>query len=79
LGDGTSKAAVDRVLEAVLETIRASIARHESVQLIGFGTFSVTKRAARTGVNPRTKAKIRIPQKNVVKFRPGSELSGAVE
>ncbi|MDR2664625.1 MAG: HU family DNA-binding protein [Puniceicoccales bacterium] len=78
LGDDTSKAVVERVVNAVLSTIRDAVGRRESVQLVGFGTFSVAARAPRTGVNPRTKARIRIPGKLVVKFRPGAELSRAV-
>jgi DNA-binding protein HU-beta len=78
LGDELSKAAVERVLNAIQETIRAAVARHDTVQLVGFGTFSVASRAARTGVNPRTKQKIRIPGKMVVKFKPGTDLSRAV-
>jgi DNA-binding protein HU-beta len=78
LGDETSKAAVERTLNAILEAIKGSISRHETVQLVGFGTFSVTSRAPRTGVNPRTKERIRIPGKSVVKFKPGSDLSHSV-
>lgn len=78
LGDDTAKATVERVLNALLEAIRESVGRKEAVQLVGFGTFSVVARAPRTGVNPRTKAKIRIPGKLVVKFKPGAELSRAV-
>jgi DNA-binding protein HU-beta len=50
----------------------------DSVTLIGFGTFSVSKRAARKGRNPQTGAEINIPAKNVVKFKPGKGLSEAV-
>ncbi|MDR1435793.1 MAG: HU family DNA-binding protein [Puniceicoccales bacterium] len=78
LGDDTSKATVERVLNAVLDAIRESVARKETIQLIGFGTFSVASRAPRIGINPRTKAKIRIPGKFVVKFKPGADLSRAV-
>jgi len=51
----------------------------DKVSLIGFGTFGVAKRSARTGRNPRTKAPLQIPAKNVVKFKPGSELSKSVK
>jgi DNA-binding protein HU-beta len=78
LGDDLSKATVERALNAILEAIRKSIAKHDTVQLVGFGTFSVASRAARTGVNPRTKVKIRIPGQTVVRFRPGTDLSRAV-
>ncbi|MDR3316555.1 MAG: HU family DNA-binding protein [Puniceicoccales bacterium] len=78
LGEELSKATVERVLNAVLETIRNAISKHESVQLVGFGTFGVSERMSRIGVNPRTKEKIRIPGKMVVKFKPGTDLSRAV-
>ncbi|MDR0727694.1 MAG: HU family DNA-binding protein [Puniceicoccales bacterium] len=79
LDDGSlSKAAVERVLNAILAAIKGSVSKHETVQLVGFGTFSVVERAARTGINPQTKKKISIPKKSVVKFRPGTELSRSV-
>jgi DNA-binding protein HU-beta len=78
LGDEMSKAAAERVVNAVFEAIKEGVGRRESIQLVGFGTFSVVARAPRTGVNPRTKARIRIPGKMVVKFKPGAELSRAV-
>ena len=49
------------------------------VSLVGFGTFSVSERSARTGINPSTKATITIPAKTVAKFKAGAELSAAVE
>lgn len=77
-GSDMSKAAIERVLNAVLAAIKNGIQTQKSVQLVGFGTFSVTSRAARTGVNPRTKQRIQIPAKKVVKFKPGADLSRAV-
>jgi DNA-binding protein HU-beta len=77
-GNEMSKASVERALNAILDAIRGSISKHDAVQLVGFGTFSVHSRAARTGVNPRTKEKIRIPGKMVVKFKPGTDLSHAI-
>jgi DNA-binding protein HU-beta len=50
----------------------------DKVQLIGFGTFSVAKRPARQGINPATKAKIKIAAKKVAKFKPGAELAKVV-
>jgi DNA-binding protein HU-beta len=76
--ESVSKAAVERVLNSLLSAIKNSVARHEPVQLIGFGTFNVVERAARSGVNPQTKKKITIPKRSVVKFKPGSELSRSV-
>ena len=51
----------------------------DKVSLVGFGTFSVSERAERTGINPSTKATITIPAKKVAKFKAGAELSAAVE
>ncbi|MEG1729543.1 MAG: HU family DNA-binding protein, partial [Bacteroidaceae bacterium] len=51
----------------------------ESLALIGFGTFSVTKKPARMGINPRTKEQIEIAAKNVVKFKAGSALNDLVK
>jgi DNA-binding protein HU-beta len=74
LGDDTSKAAAERSLDAVLEGIKKGIKKDKSVQLIGFGTFSVAKRAARTGINPQTKEKIKIKASKTVKFKAGTAL-----
>ena len=70
-----TKAQSKNVLEAFMDVIAESLRKGDKVALVGFGTFSVTKRAARTGRNPRTKKEILIPAKNVVKFKAGSELS----
>jgi nucleoid DNA-binding protein len=78
LGNDASKAAAERAVESVLEAIKEGVKKHKSVQLIGFGTFSVAKRAARDGVNPRTKEKIRIGASTTVKFKPGAGLKAAV-
>lgn len=78
LGEGASKAAAERAVEAVLEGIKAGIAKDQSVQLIGFGTFSVVERSARTGINPKTKEKIDIAASSAVKFKPGSALKSVV-
>ena len=79
LGPDTSKAAAERSLEAVLEGIKKGLkSKDKAVQLIGFGTFSVVTRAARTGINPQTKAAIKIPASKSVKFKPGSGLKEIV-
>lgn len=75
--DITKKAATDAV-DAVLGSIAKALKKKEKVTLIGFGTFSVTKRKARSGVNPATGEKIKIKAKNVVKFKPGTKLSESV-
>ena len=78
LGDETSKAAAERAVEAVLESIKKGVKKDKSVQLIGFGTFEVVKRAARSGVNPQTGEKIKIKASKAVKFKAGSGLKALV-
>ncbi len=78
LGDDASRAAAERAVEGVLEGIKKGIKKDKVVQLIGFGTFTVAKRAAREGVNPRTKEKIKIKASKTVKFKPGAGLKSAV-
>ena len=69
-----SKAAAGRAVDAVLDGITAGIKKDGLVQLIGFGTFSVKKREARTGINPLTKEKIKIKATQVVSFKVGAGL-----
>ena len=69
-----SKAAATRALEAMIGGVKATLKKSNSVSLVGFGTFSVSKRAARTGRNPRTGAAIKIKSAKVPKFRPGKAL-----
>lgn len=78
LGADTSKAAAERALDAVITGITKGIKKDKSVQLIGFGTFSVSKRAARTGVNPQTGEKIKIKASKSVKFKPGTKLKASL-
>ena len=73
-----SKAAAEKVLNSVMGVITDAMEAGDKVTLIGFGTFSVTERAAREGRNPRTGKKIKIPAKKVVKFKAGSKLADAV-
>jgi nucleoid DNA-binding protein len=73
-----SKAQAGDALNAVLDGIAGALQSGDKVTLIGFGTFSVSKRDARTGRNPKTNAKIEIPAKTVVKFKPGKELADSV-
>ena len=61
-------------LDAVLESIAQALSNDDKVQLIGFGTFSVMEKEARTGINPRTKENIEIPARKVVKFKPAADL-----
>jgi DNA-binding protein HU-beta len=73
-----SKAAAGRALDAAIAAIKTSLKKGGSVTLVGFGTFSVSKRAARSGRNPRTGASIKIKAAKVPKFRPGKALKDAV-
>ena len=73
-----SKAAAGRAIDSMIGAIKASLKKGQSVTLVGFGTFVVGKRAARTGRNPRTGATIKIKSAKVPKFRPGKALKDAV-
>ena len=73
-----SKAAATRALEAMIGGVRTTLKKGGSVSLVGFGTFAVTKRAARSGRNPRTGATIKIKAAKIPKFRPGKALKDAV-
>jgi DNA-binding protein HU-beta len=74
-----SKASAGRALDAAVTAVRSSLKKGQSVTIVGFGTFSVGKRAARTGRNPRTGAEIRIRAAKVVKFKAGKALKDAVK
>lgn len=78
LGDDTSKAAAERALTAVVDCIKAGVKKEGAVQLVGFGTFEVVNRKARTGVNPKTGEKIQIAASRSVKFKPGSDFKKSV-
>jgi DNA-binding protein HU-beta len=67
-----------RALDALTELIRQELVRGQQVSLVGFGTFSVSKRNARTGKNPRTGEAIKIAARKVPKFSPGKGLRDAV-
>lgn len=73
-----SKAEATRALEAVIGAVEATLKNGGAVSLVGFGTFAVGKRAARTGRNPRTGDAIKIEAANVPKFRPGKALKDAL-
>ncbi|RXZ38925.1 HU family DNA-binding protein [Oxalobacteraceae bacterium CAVE-383] len=75
---GISKAASNRALDALIEAVSKTLKKNGSVTLIGFGTFSVSKRAARAGRNPRTGEAIKIKAAKVPKFKPGKGLKDAV-
>jgi len=71
---GISKAAAKKALEAVLKNIGEALKDGERVSLVGFGSWSVARRAARTGRNPQTGKSIQIAAKNVVKFKASGSL-----
>ncbi|MCP5277936.1 MAG: HU family DNA-binding protein [Thiobacillus sp.] len=73
-----SKAAAGRALEAMLDTIVDTVAKGDSVSVIGFGTFESRKRAARTGKNPQTGAAIKIAATTVPAFKPGKAFKDKV-
>jgi len=73
-----SKAAATRALESTIGAVKTTLKKGGSVSLVGFGTFAVGKRAARTGRNPRTGAAIKIKAAKVPKFRPGKALKDAL-
>ncbi len=75
---GLSKADAKRALDAFIDTTSGALKGGNRVALVGFGSFSVSKRSARKGRNPRTGMEIDIAAKNVVKFKAGAELSGNV-
>ncbi|MEH7521143.1 HU family DNA-binding protein, partial [Priestia megaterium] len=69
-----SKQDAKKAVEALFETISNTLAKEEKIQLIGFGTFEVRERAARTGRNPQTGEEMTIPASKVPAFKPGKEL-----
>ncbi|MDG1063138.1 MAG: HU family DNA-binding protein [Flavobacteriaceae bacterium] len=75
---GITKAAAKKALESFLGNVEGSLKGGNRVSLVGFGSWSVSKRAAREGRNPQTGKTIKIAAKNVVKFKAGSELSSSV-
>ena len=76
---GISKAAAKKALESLLGSVSGTLKKGGRVSLVGFGSWSVSKRAARDGRNPQTGAEINIAEKKVVRFKPGAELSEKVK
>jgi DNA-binding protein HU-beta len=76
---GLSKADAGRALDAALDSIKKSLKKGQKVTLVGFGTFSVAKRKARKGRNPRTGEEIKIAASKTPKFTPGKMLKQAVK
>ena len=75
---GLSKKDAEAALTAFTETVAAELKKGEKVQLVGFGTFEVSERAARTGRNPQTKKEIQIPASKAAKFKAGKALKDAI-
>jgi len=73
-----SKAAAGRAVDAVVDSITSALKKNDQVTLVGFGTFTVRKRAARSGRNPRTGETIKIKASSVPAFKPGKALKDAV-
>ena len=74
-----TKADAKKALDAFINSTSKALKEGDRVALVGFGSFSISKRSARTGRNPQTGKEIKIAAKNVVKFKAGSELSGSVQ
>ena len=74
-----SKKDAEKALKAFTDVVAEELKKGEKIQLVGFGTFEVAKRAERQGINPATKQPITIEAKKVVKFKAGAQLSDAVK
>ena len=78
VGAELSKADAKKALEATIEAIKNALVDGDKIQLIGFGTFSVSERPAREGINPATKEKITIAAKKVAKFKAGADFADSL-
>lgn len=76
---GLTKADAKKALDATISVTSETLKKGDKLTLVGFGTFSVSKRDARTGRNPRSGAPIKIAAKKVVKFKAGAELTSTVK
>ena len=76
---GLTKVDSKKALDAVIKSISGALQKGDKVGLVGFGTFSVSQRSARQGINPLTKKAIKIPAKKVAKFKAGADLNAAVK
>lgn len=75
---GLKKADAERALKAAIGAIETSLLAGDKVTLVGFGTFSVAERAARTGRHPQTKAPMEIPASKSIKFKPGKQIKDSL-
>lgn len=76
---GLSQKDCEAVINTLFDTIRKTVESGEKVQIIGFGTFELRERAARTARNPRTGEAVEVPARRVPVFKPGAELKQAVQ
>ena len=74
-----TKVQAARAIDSVVENITRTLKKGERTSLVGFGTFSISRRKARTGRNPQTGAPLRIPARRVVKFTPGKVLKAIIK
>ena len=74
-----TKAQAKEAVDAALEAIAEALANDDKVALLGFGTFAVTEKGQRTGINPRTKEQITIAARKTIKFKAGAELAAKVK
>ena len=77
-GAGLTKTEAKKALDTTVAAIKEALVAGDKIALVGFGTFSVSERPAREGINPATKAKITIAAKKVAKFKAGAELTEAI-
>ena len=77
-GEKITNADAGRALDSTIESIHKALKKGDRIGLVGFGSFSIAKRAARTGRNPQTGKEIKIAAKKVVKFKAGADLAGSV-
>lgn len=74
-----TKVDAKNALDACLSSIAGALEKEDKVALLGFGTFAVAEKGARTGINPRTKETIEIPARKVIKFKAGAELASKIK
>jgi len=78
-GAGLTKVEAKKALDTAIDAVKDALVAGDKVQLVGFGTFVVSEKPAREGINPATKEKIQIAAKKVAKFKAGAELADAVK
>ena len=76
---GISKVGAKKALDAMLETVKENLVKGDDVVLMGFGTFTTTKREARKGINPLNKKPINVPAKRLARFKVGANLKNSLK